>query len=166
MDPPTLINESSYPSANGGPYNFSEIWPFPINGGGESSEGGRLELRRPPFAADLSHFAAEAAAVASNREKDSIGGGEERHGGGGSARKRRRRDATEEDSAANSVSTSSANAAVRDSLNFSLLSFNPHAKIKSVFSFLLLTLSNQCSPFYSLSYFSSSIFLNSHNIRL
>ncbi|KAL8150193.1 hypothetical protein V2J09_020001 [Rumex salicifolius] len=108
MDPPTLINDSSFQSANGGPYSFSEIWPFPINGGGESSAGGRLELRRPPFIADLSHFAAEDT-VAVNRDVSRDNSMEE--GGREQSQRgvRKRRDATEE-AAAKSVSTSSANA--------------------------------------------------------
>ncbi|KAL8142357.1 hypothetical protein V2J09_015389 [Rumex salicifolius] len=109
MDPPTLMNETSFPSANGAPYNFSEIWPYSINGGCESSGDGRLELRRPPFAADMSRYAEEDA-VDANPEapgNDSITGvrGEQRQRGGSA---RRRKDATEE-AVGKSVSTSSAN---------------------------------------------------------
>nr|WIE96187.1 basic helix-loop-helix transcription factor [Loropetalum chinense var. rubrum] len=59
MDPPTLMNEGSFPSANATSYNLAEIWPFPLNG--EASVGESdccdLELRKAQFGQIFGHFA-------------------------------------------------------------------------------------------------------------
>ncbi|CAK9313282.1 unnamed protein product [Citrullus colocynthis] len=62
MDPPTLINEGSFPSnpnanANITPFNLSEIWHFPINGGTSVEEPApSLALRMAHLAQNLGHF--------------------------------------------------------------------------------------------------------------
>ncbi|GAB4839905.1 hypothetical protein Ancab_020614 [Ancistrocladus abbreviatus] len=116
MDPPTLMNENAFQSANAASYNLSEIWPFSING------GGGLELRRTTFGVNLSQFRE----INANREvsgNDSLGmeprggvqgcgGGGSGHGGrgcgGGGARKRREAVGSEDESG-KGVSTSSGN---------------------------------------------------------
>ncbi|KAG6599074.1 Transcription factor BHLH-like protein [Cucurbita argyrosperma subsp. argyrosperma] len=62
MNPPTLMNDGSFPSnpnanANITPYNLPEIWQFPINGGTgvDESEPG-LALRMAHLAHNLGHF--------------------------------------------------------------------------------------------------------------
>ncbi|OVA11947.1 Myc-type [Macleaya cordata] len=58
MDPSTLINETSFPSANPSSFSLSEIWPFQLPGSssgvGESSGG--LGLRRGQFGQNLGGF--------------------------------------------------------------------------------------------------------------
>ncbi|CAL2231566.1 unnamed protein product [Prunus armeniaca] len=60
MDPPTLVNECSFSNANATSFNLSEIWQFPMSGGGvsggDSGGGGTLGLRRPNFAQSFAQF--------------------------------------------------------------------------------------------------------------
>uniref|UniRef100_A0A5B7AAB8 Putative transcription factor bHLH79-like n=1 Tax=Davidia involucrata TaxID=16924 RepID=A0A5B7AAB8_DAVIN len=63
MDPPVLINDGSFQSANASPYNLAEIWPFPINGSVKFGEsGGDLDLRRVQCGRSLGQFVDNASA--------------------------------------------------------------------------------------------------------
>ncbi|KAK2997837.1 hypothetical protein RJ639_026499 [Escallonia herrerae] len=97
MDPP-IISETSFTAANPSSYSLSEIWPFPISGGG--GKAGVLGLRMSGFG--------EAAA---NRDEESTL--TEQSGGGGGAK--RRRNANSEDESSKLVSTSSGNNDLNDS---------------------------------------------------
>nr|WIE96188.1 basic helix-loop-helix transcription factor [Loropetalum chinense var. rubrum] len=72
MDPPTLMNEGSFPSANATSYNLAEIWPFPLNG--EASVGESdccdLELRKAQFGQIFGHFAV---CIPSHNQNDNDG---------------------------------------------------------------------------------------------
>lgn len=111
MDPPALINEGSFPSANASSYNFVEIWPFSLNGsGGEvGGSGGGLELRRPHFGKSLGQFGDSASKGSANRDvaADDPVILDRRGSQGGDARKRR--DPALEDDVAKLVSTSGGN---------------------------------------------------------
>ncbi|KAK9277538.1 hypothetical protein L1049_007082 [Liquidambar formosana] len=109
MDPPTMINEGSFPSSNATSYNLSEIWPFPLNGGASAGEsnGGGSELRRGRFGHILGQFAGS---VSLNRDVSvddlmALDRRGESHGGG----VRKRRDAGKEDESPKAVSTSGGN---------------------------------------------------------
>lgn len=62
MDPPTLINQPSFPTTpnanpNITPFNLSEIWHFPIHGGTSVEDSGpALALRMAHLAHNLTHF--------------------------------------------------------------------------------------------------------------
>ncbi|XP_010272169.1 PREDICTED: transcription factor bHLH79-like isoform X2 [Nelumbo nucifera] len=112
MDPPSLINEGSFPSANPSSYSLAEIWPFPLNGGGGVGDSaGVLGLRRNHFGQNLSGFVETNGngTVAVNRDLsiDESTVTEQSGSRGGSGRKRR--DAGSEDESSKLVSTSSGN---------------------------------------------------------
>ncbi|PQQ07547.1 transcription factor bHLH79 [Prunus yedoensis var. nudiflora] len=101
MDPPTLVNECSFSNANATSFNLSEIWQFPMNGGGasggDSGGGGALGLRRPNFAQSFAQFGDVSGAI-----RDVLAGSDPNpmsldvrgsHGGGAA---RKRRDAEDE----------------------------------------------------------------------
>ncbi|GAB2280368.1 hypothetical protein Dimus_015003 [Dionaea muscipula] len=101
MDPPTMMSENAFQSGNTASYNLSEIWPFSINGGGETTGGGGdgLELRRHhDFGSTFSQFS-------DANLNDALGGVELRCGHGGGGRKRREA-VCADDEAAKGVSTS------------------------------------------------------------
>ncbi|KAK2965918.1 hypothetical protein RJ640_005334 [Escallonia rubra] len=93
MDPP-IISETSFTAANPSSYSLSEIWPFPISGGGGT---GVLGLRMSGFGD-----------AAANRDEESTV--TEQSGGA-----KRRRDANSEDESSKLVSTSSGNNDLNDS---------------------------------------------------
>ncbi|KAL5554015.1 hypothetical protein UlMin_041416 [Ulmus minor] len=110
MDPPALMNEGSFSNANAASFNLSEIWQFPMNGGGVGETGGGLGLRRAVFGQNLEQFGEvalanrEVSAVSDPMSVDQKGN---HGGGGGSGGARKRREV--EDESAKGVSTSSAN---------------------------------------------------------
>ncbi|KAA8529493.1 hypothetical protein F0562_033708 [Nyssa sinensis] len=62
-NPPVLINDGSFQSANASSYNMAEIWPFTINGGDRVGEsGGGLDLSRVQFEQSLGQFVDNASA--------------------------------------------------------------------------------------------------------
>ncbi|KAJ4961346.1 hypothetical protein NE237_021256 [Protea cynaroides] len=102
MDPPSLINGGSFPSANASSYGLTEIWPFPLNGGGV---GGVLGLRSN----HLAGYVETRGTGIVNRDvlvdESTITEQSESRGGA----RRKRRDATSEDESSKLVSTSSDN---------------------------------------------------------
>lgn len=152
MDPPTLINQ-------GASYHLSEIWNYPISGGGAGEAGGGLELRGGHFGPNLGHFGDNAGAGGVNREA-SCGGDDpmilERSGG------RKRRDAATDDEAGKAVSTSGGgNVAVFvDSSEFGTL-FELSCRILDGFIFL----SSICFCFsYQIPFFCLFIYLYFSNM--
>ncbi|KAL6983573.1 hypothetical protein U1Q18_016957 [Sarracenia purpurea var. burkii] len=99
MDPPAaMISDGALQAASATPYNFAEIWPFPINGG---EAGGGLDLRRVQFGQNLDQFAQNA-----NLNRG-VSGDEPMildHRGAQSNRSRKRRDPAHEDEPAMAVS--------------------------------------------------------------
>lgn len=108
MDPPPIVNESSFSAANPSPYSLAEIWPF---NGETDIDGSGLRM------GDLSGF------LDGQMDRDGSAGVStetEQSGGGGIGRKRK--DVSSEDESSKMVSTtSSADDLVRFSVFLSLL---------------------------------------------
>ncbi|XP_059447236.1 transcription factor BHLH089 [Corylus avellana] len=107
MDPPAMMNEGSFTSANAAPYNLAEIWQFPMNGGAGVGEfGGGLGLRSAQFG-DVSGANRDVSGSdpMSLDLRANPGGGDRGGANGGGARKRR----DLEDESAKGVSTSNGN---------------------------------------------------------
>ncbi|KAJ4960952.1 hypothetical protein NE237_020862 [Protea cynaroides] len=102
MHPPSLINGGSFPSANASSYGLTEIWPFPLNGGGV---GGVLGLRSNHLAGYVETRGTGIVNRDVSVDESTI---TEQSGSRGGAR-RKRRDATSEDESSKLVSTSSDN---------------------------------------------------------
>ncbi|KAF8378353.1 hypothetical protein HHK36_029692 [Tetracentron sinense] len=104
MDPPSLINEGSFPSANASAYSLDGIWPFPLNsGGGVSESGGDLGLRRSPLGQNSGGFAETTRTRIRNRDVSVDESTVTENSG------RKRIDAASEDESSKLVSTNSGN---------------------------------------------------------
>ena len=107
MDPPTLMNQGSFPNdananANATAYNLSEIWQFPINGGtGVEESGGGLGLRMAQFAHNLGQFGEISMENPEVSRGDPVSQRVVGHGHGGS---KKRRDAELDSAKASSTS--------------------------------------------------------------
>lgn len=93
MDP----GEGAFQTAR---YNYTEIWPFPVNGG---EAGAGLDLRRLQFGQGLGLFAENV-----NCEVESEDPTGPDHGRARSGRSKKRRDPNPEEEAAKAVSTGNA----------------------------------------------------------
>ncbi|KAF8390320.1 hypothetical protein HHK36_024845 [Tetracentron sinense] len=110
MDPSSLINEGSFPSANASSYSLAEIWPFPLNcGGGVSESGGVLELRRSHLGQNLDGVAETTRKGNGIRDVSVDESTLTEHSGRSAGVGRKRRDAASEDESSKLVSTSSGN---------------------------------------------------------
>ncbi|XP_022952037.1 transcription factor BHLH089-like [Cucurbita moschata] len=107
MDPPTLMNQGSFPNdananANATAYNLSEMWQFPINGGtGVEESGGGLGLRMAQFAHNLGQFGEISMENPEVSRGDPVSQRVVGHGHGGS---KKRRDAELDSAKASSTS--------------------------------------------------------------
>ncbi|KAJ4972740.1 hypothetical protein NE237_005914 [Protea cynaroides] len=116
MDPPSLINDGSFPSANASSYSLTEIWPFQLNGGGFVGEtGGVLGLRRHHFGQNLAGFVETTGSGSINRDMSLDESTVTEQSGSRSGARRKRRDAASEDESSKFVSTSSGNDMQNDS---------------------------------------------------
>lgn len=110
MDPPSLINEGSFLSANASSYSLSEIWPFALNGGGSVGEsGGVLGLRRNHFGQNLGGFGETTGTGTGNRDVSVDESTVTEQSGSRGEVGRKRRGAASEDESSRLVSTSSGN---------------------------------------------------------
>lgn len=127
MDPPSLMNQGSFPSEGAAAFNMAEIWPFSISGGGNvgRSEGGS-ELRRSHFGPSLGQFGDSISTTTTARDanRDVAGGDDSVVGASQRARKQRETPVPEDDSA-KVVSTSGANGVVNDCKGKRLKSTRP-----------------------------------------
>ncbi|XP_042500821.1 transcription factor BHLH089-like isoform X2 [Macadamia integrifolia] len=104
MDPPSLINAGSFPSANSSSYGLTEIWPFLLNGG-----GGMLGLQRNHFDQNLAGFVETIGTGIVNRDTSVDESTVTEQSGSRGRARRKRRDAVSEDESSKIVSTSSGN---------------------------------------------------------